>query len=603
MRDAKILIVEDEIIIALDIKSKVENFGYRVVGIVNSGQKPFEKIDSLKPDLVLMDIVLFGAMDGIQTAESIRKRYRIPVVYLTAHADDQTLGRAMATEPFGYVVKPLKDRELLGAIEIALFKSRLEESQRNWEITFSSMVDWVCLLEPESRRIFESNGRGESFLGGSVRGIAGKDCCSLLHGSDKPIDGCPVQKMLETRKRESLEFRDTARGKWFEVTADPVTDESGSIKSAVHIVRDITLQKQGEAQLRSERNKLQSIFSALGEGMAIVDCDHNVEYQNEAGIRRLGDGIGRKCHETFFRQKRPCEGCPMENTLRTGRIQSHEIALPNGRHLEITFSHFTDAESVSKVVLLQKDVTDRKALQVEAVRAAHLQSLGELAAGVAHEINNPIMGIINCAQLIADRVEPDDPGRELSGRIMREGDRIARIVKNLLAFARNNKEEKASVALRDVLDDTLGLLGNQLRKDAVDVRIVLPESLPRIWANRYQIQQVFLNLLANAGYALNEKFSQAHPDKVIEIRGSETRSGEAPFVRTEFIDSGTGIPAAILDRVCDPFFTTKRTDGTGLGLSICHNIIREHGGNLHLESEEGKYTKITVDLPVNGGNA
>jgi PAS domain S-box-containing protein len=607
MKDAKILIVEDEVIIALDIKSKVENCGYRVVGIVNSGQQALEKIEQQKPDLVLMDILIFGNMDGIETAMRIRKEYRIPVVYVTAHADDQTLKRAMAAEPFGYVCKPLKDRELLGALEIALFKhhmeQELERGKLQWEGTFNAISDWVSLIDTGSNRITQSNSQTESFLGRPVSDVLGRTCCSVMTHSDKPVENCPVHAMLKTRKRETFEFFDSEQDRWLSVTADPVFDQAGEVRSAVHIVRDITSQKRSEALLRSEKDKIQSILSAIGEGVAIIDDGYRLEYQNEISIRQFGDGVGSKCHEAFMQGDALCGGCRVAEIIKEGQVGTFETVLPDGRHFEITGSPFSDAAGGKKVLMLQKDITEKKALQVEAVRAAHMQSLGELAAGVAHEINNPIMGIINCAQLIADRKQSEGEAKDLSQRIIKEGERVAKIVKNLLAFARSDREEKGLVAVASILDDTVGLIRNQMQKQGIELKTGFEKELPDVFVNRYKIQQVFLNIIHNAIYALNEKYPGTDPDKVLDIRGSIVKSEGATFVRTEFTDHGTGIPAQNLERVCDPFFTTKHNDGTGLGLSICHKIVREHDGSLRIESENGRYTRVMVDLPSKRGNA
>jgi PAS domain S-box-containing protein len=605
MREEKILIVEDEVIIALDIKSKVENFGFRVVGIVNSGQQALEKIEQLKPDLVLMDVLIFGNMDGIETAMRIRKQYRIPVIYVTAHADDKTMNRALVTDPFGYICKPLKDRELLGALEIALYKHHLEQeletSKRRWESTFNAISDWVSLIDVRSYRIAQSNSQTEPFLGMAASDVPGKTCCSVLHHSDKPVEGCPVRIMLKTRRRETFEFFDPERDRWFLVTADPVVDHAGKILSAAHIVRDVTFQKRGEALLRSERDKFQSILSAIGEGVAIVDETYTLEYQNEISKKQFGDGVGHKCHESLGHGEKICDGCKLKEILQHGHVSTFETVLPDGRHFEITGSPFSGMGGRKMVLMLQKDITERKALQVEAVRAAHMQSLGELAAGVAHEINNPVMGIINCAQLIADRKKTEGEDRDLPLRIIKEGERVAKIVKNLLAFARSDQEEQGAAAVTSILDDTIGLIRNQMQKQGIELKTDFQADLPDVFVNRYKIQQVFLNIIHNAIYALNQKYPGADPDKILGIRSAFIKADGSQVVRTEFIDRGTGIPARNIERVYDPFFTTKHSDGTGLGLSICHKIVKEHDGKLWVESEEGQYTKVMVDLPAKRG--
>ncbi|BDV41828.1 histidine kinase [Geotalea uraniireducens] len=235
-------------------------------------------------------------------------------------------------------------------------------------------------------------------------------------------------------------------------------------------------------------------------------------------------------------------------------------------------------------------------LQKEAMQAQHLVALGELAAGVAHEINNPINGIINCAQILADDCRRAGGEPEVAQRIMREGERIAVIVRNLLSFARTDGGEKLPVRLIDVLADTLALFTAQLAREGITLTVAVPAGLPVVNAYPHQLQQVFLNILSNARYALLRKCPAPAEGRRLEIRG-EYRAGE--MVRLLFVDNGTGIPAGVVEQVMVPFFTTKPPgQGTGLGLSISHSIVTEHGGRLRIESREGEFTIVTVELPA-----
>ncbi len=173
------------------------------------------------------------------------------------------------------------------------------------------------------------------------------------------------------------------------------------------------------------------------------------------------------------------------------------------------------------------------------------------------------------------------------------------IVRNLLSFARNNEEEPNLVHIQSILSDSLDLTEVQIRKDGIDLRVDIPQGIPRIKVRDHQIQQVFLNIISNARYALNQKFSQTHESKVIEIKGDTVDTNGKQYVRVIFFDRGTGIPRDILGRICDPFFSNKPLgEGTGLGLSISQAIIKDHGGNLYFDSVEGEYTSVIIDLPV-----
>ena len=151
----------------------------------------------------------------------------------------------------------------------------------------------------------------------------------------------------------------------------------------------------------------------------------------------------------------------------------------------------------------------------------------------------------------------------------------------------------------EILSDTLSLVEKQIMKDRIKLKVDVPRDLPAIRVRTQEIQQVFLNLLSNGRHALNQRFPQSHEDKVLEIKGQVVEIGGLKYVRMTFYDLGTGIPAEILDKICNPFFSTKpKGEGTGLGLSISHGIIKNHGGRLWFESVEGRYTKVFIDLPA-----
>ncbi|NJL59641.1 MAG: HAMP domain-containing histidine kinase [Desulfobacteraceae bacterium] len=237
-------------------------------------------------------------------------------------------------------------------------------------------------------------------------------------------------------------------------------------------------------------------------------------------------------------------------------------------------------------------------MQEESMRQARLASIGELSAGVAHEINNPLNCIIGYAQILADRAAKESEESDLAGRIMKDSMRIETIVKSLLSFAREKKREKMSCrysghTFRNLMSDA-----GSSEKDRISVNTDIPGNPLNIKANAQQIQQVFLNLISNARYALNMKYPESDPDKVLEIKSEKVKKDGMGIIRIMFWDRGTGIAADISDRVCEPFFTTKPPNkGTGLGLSISHGIILDHQGKLWFESVQGEYTKAFVELP------
>ncbi len=294
----------------------------------------------------------------------------------------------------------------------------------------------------------------------------------------------------------------------------------------------------------------------------------------------------------------PCEKCLMHQAIRTQTVQSGEFVTSGERTFEAIYNPFTDLDGKQKVIILFRDVTGKKEEMALAACTEQLAILGELAAGIAHEINNPINGIINYAQVLIDISEKGSQTGDIADRIRKEGDRIAGIVDGLLSFARCNKQGKVYVSLRNILSDSLTLMAANLRRDSIIVKTNVQEDLPQIIVDPQEIEQVFINLIANARHALNKKFRRPNESKVLEITAETKVDEEQPCIRISFRDNGIGIPKNMIDKIWKPFFTTKdESKRTGLGLSISHNIVTGHGGKMVVESEEGAYTAVYVDLP------
>jgi PAS domain S-box-containing protein len=362
--------------------------------------------------------------------------------------------------------------------------------------------------------------------------------------------------------------------------------------------------KENEAKFRKLSLEFNTLLNAMPDTLILLSRELKVMWANSAAALTLGKGSselkGLHCFEMWYNRSEPCEDCFVLRSFRSGNSESSQRSTPSGRLFDGRAFPLKDEDgAVNSVIIVLTDITEKAALQAEAMRAGHLASLGELAAGVAHEINNPINGIINYAQILANKIPAGSKENEISHRIIREGDRIAGIVRSLLSFARERKEERVPVAIRKILSDTTTLTETQIRKDGIDLLIDIPDGLPEIVANPQQIQQVFLNIISNARYALNQKYPGAHTDKKFVISGERVLTDDSLYVRITFCDMGAGIAPDDIEKVMNPFYSTKPSgQGTGLGLSISHGIVRGHGGRLVLDSVEGAYTKVIIDLPA-----
>ncbi|WP_289022378.1 PAS domain-containing protein [Desulfobacter postgatei] len=384
--------------------------------------------------------------------------------------------------------------------------------------------------------------------------------------------------------------------------AELLKELANDLTHGIMAIRAFEKQRKIKKNLQSDRNKLQSVLNGVGDSVHVINKDYTIEFQNNVSKDVFGELQGKKCYKSFFQMDEPCEFCLLQESLSENRIQQLETNIADQKRYDIVFSPFQESDEKMKSVIVMRDITEKKRLQAEAMRTGHLASLGELAAGVAHEINNPVTGIISIAEILTDKFHELGGDKKIPERIVHEGERIGNIVKNLLSFARDKKEEHSPVQINDILNLALELVGKQILKDGIHLSVNIPSDMPEIKARSQEIQQVFLNIISNARYALNKKYTKPHENKLLEINGEIIESGQEKYVRLIFYDRGMGIPKKLVDKVAAPFFSTKpQGEGTGLGLSISHGIIKNHGGNLWFESREGEYTKAMVDLPVNNG--
>jgi PAS domain S-box-containing protein len=387
-------------------------------------------------------------------------------------------------------------------------------------------------------------------------------------------------------------------------------DNKGN-SSCRSVMTDITDRKQKEEALRRSEDKYRLLLENLPQricykdkNLVYVSCNGNLARD----LHIKPDEIKGKTDYDFYpvelATKYRMDDVKVMESGKTGEIDEKYIRDEQKLVIRMVRTPVRDEEGIIiGVLVIFWDITETIALQRESERVRHLAALGELTTGISHEINNPITGIINCAQILWNKSAEGTREKDLARRIIKEGDRITAIVKKLIIFAGTYEEkgQKDVVNIHEILTDTLILTEAQLRKEGINLKLDIPEDLPEIVAYSRQIQQVFLEIINNARDAVNQKYPETHDDKILEISAEETMVDNRPYVKITFLDHGTGIPAAIMDQAVHPFFTTKprgsRGIGTGLGLSTSHSIIKDHGGKLIIDSIEGKYTRVMIILP------
>lgn len=347
----------------------------------------------------------------------------------------------------------------------------------------------------------------------------------------------------------------------------------------------------------------ESTFDAIQDPVMIVGDDYRISRINRAGARAsempIRDVIGEHCYEMLAGRHAPCPDCPLRNTL--DRNSPHHARLKpfpkSGCSYEVNaYPLYNQYVGSTQVVLHYRDTTEEESLYRQLLQSEKMAAVGTLAGGVAHEINNPLGGILAFAQLMLRNLPKDSDLLSDLTEIEGAALRCKEIVDHLLDFSRVPVQGDASgVDVNDVVLKLIPLLNVKLAKSSIRIVTTLAECLPMACGHPNRIQQVLLNLATNALYAMRERGGLLEIKTYLE----ELREPNRNMVCIEVKDAGEGISKKHIDQIFDPYFTTKKQgEGTGLGLSISYGIVEDYGGTVGVESEEGVGTTVKIALPV-----
>jgi len=352
---------------------------------------------------------------------------------------------------------------------------------------------------------------------------------------------------------------------------------------------------------------LQGIFDALLEGVLILDDHDRIERVNPEARRLLGVAHdvspGRTLGEVLGADHPVCQ--VVERVRRSGRASIHdEVEFPQRFEspipVDVAVSNIgeTPRGRPAALAIAMRDRSAARTLREEISERERQESYGHIAAGIAHEVRNPLGGIRGAAELIG-MSSKDERSQKAASLIVREVDRISGLVEELMVFARGDRLDFRSVNIHRLLDTLVELLALERGHEGIKIIRRYDPSLPEFEADEARLQQVFLNLVRNAMQAMEGKPGRVtiSTGMTLEHRLVGTDGRARPTVRIRVQDEGPGIPEEILGRLSTPFFTTK-AKGTGLGLSVARHWVRRHGGRLRIESVLGEGTRIDVDLPL-----
>lgn len=370
-------------------------------------------------------------------------------------------------------------------------------------------------------------------------------------------------------------------------------------------LEDLTASRSAERQRKEVDAELAAVLDSMESGMLLFNARGGLRLANTRFAHLLGLEPRRLAEIADFEALLAA----VRNRFREPRAVERrwrEILSPGDEaawdELEVLHPSRRVVERFARPVLnsdgerigwleLYRDITGERLIQSKLLQAEKMAALGQLVSGIAHELNNPLTGIMGYAQLLLSRPLDGQQAAE-AGRIFEEAERAGRIVKNLLLFAREKKPERKPVNLNEIIERTLALRSYELKVQNIAIVRELDSELPAALADAHQLQQVVLNLLVNAEQAIQQGSGRGR----ITVR---TRRVSAMRMALEVSDDGPGIPPEIASRIFDPFFTTKPVGvGTGLGLSIVYGIVQEHGGEVTVDTHSGHGTRFVIELPM-----
>ncbi len=487
-------------------------------------------------------------------------------------------------------------------------EAEIREDRRSLQHILDSLPDAVMVVD-EAGRIERVNRRFERLTSLGMHEVMGHNCAQVCCRNEDCLqfgtsDDCPRTRVLESgrpltvvRQHSCIGVRDGDREAYFEVTANPIRSTAGK-QRVVITSREVTEQVLLTRETKESAHRFDQIMATVRGIITIKTLDGRYQLANPSAGRFFGippdQFVGRTARELFSPAICSVITKNDEALLRSKEHRSDEETLVIGGEERILISErilLTDYKNeIVAICCVSRDVTEPRRLQHELLQTEKHAAVGKLAAGVAHEINNPLTGILTFAEELRDDAPVDSTAREDLDFIVRETLRCRQIVRDLLDFSRQTKPDQQRVRPEIVLQRAMKLVEKQASFHDVTFHLEVDASTPEILADSNQLQQAILNLIINARDAMKGR------GEIILRVGID----DAGMVALEVGDQGTGIPEEHLGRVFEPFFTTKGTQGNGLGLAAVRSIVDQHAGHITVHSKLGEGTVFRIVLPVAG---
>lgn len=607
MKKKQILVVEDEQIVADDIKTIIRKLGYAVSATPFSGKEAINKAKKRRPDLALVDIVLKGEMDGVDLASILRSRFNIPFVYLTAYGDDKILERAKTTEPFGYILKPFEERNLQITIEMALYKHKMEnllkQSEERYRALYSTMNEGVCLHEiiyngsgdAKDYRITDVNPALESIIGLEREKVLGKKASELFKTRKPPFLDI-YAKVAASGEPTSFETYFSSIKKHLHISVfSPEKGKSACVFTA------ITERKETEEKLRESKEKLTSFMESATDSFFLLDNDLKILEISRVALKAIGldkkEALGKKLSHIVPDLKESGRYDKYMEVIKTGKPYFIDdfIPHPNFGDARISLKAFKVGDGLG---IIATDITGRVHIQEQLNRTLEElkqknQELDDYTYTVSHDLKAPLITIQGFSDILLKkyRGKLDKDVVQYLRRIIRSSKRLERLVSDLLKLSRAGRKtgELKKENIKDILEISLKYLEASIEEKHINVKY--PSEFPSIYCDKTRILQVFDNLIANA---VNYIGSQEKPK--IKIGWRENKKNYIFWVA----DNGPGIKEEDTEKILKIFYKGSAVgsrDGTGIGLSIAKKVIESHMGKIWVESKFGKGSAFYFTIP------
>jgi len=498
------------------------------------------------------------------------------------------------------------------SVERRVLAEQLERTQRLLETVLANLGEVVMLVDPTRQKILQCNSTVVDMFGYQPDELLGRST-EVLHTDHEAYEqfSRDCEPALDRSGVFRIQYRMRHKDGRLIVTENTLLSmvgETGWRESVVSIIRDITQRKHAEEALRESEARYRLLAENTVDVIWAMDEQLRFTYINPA-IYPLAGYPAQECiGKPFSAFSDPAEYPEIRDRLTAAMsVEGGQVGLVfeitlihvSGERIAVELHGKATLDEDGRVSGLQGifiDIRNRLELEAQLRQSQKLEGMGRLAGGVAHEINNPLTAIGQYAELLKELAGDSAEVEHYSSEILRETHRIQTIVQNLLGFAREERTTKLEpISIQEVVDSAVPLIQTVMRHDAMELKWEISDGLPRVMCHCQQMQQVLINLLANARDAIVD----ARCEKQILIAARTTDKAGRTWVRLTVEDHGPGISAPVREHLFDPFFTTKpKGRGTGLGLWIVYNIVKQHGGEISVDSEPGRFTRFCIDLPI-----